>query len=139
MRAARHALGRAAFSLALLAVPLVSACSLNPECRLTGVYGLQVAVEDTFTLEAIADSVTGLITGSSGYVDTLDLIQVDIAGRPWWLGGAVDRPGTYDVFLERPSYRFWEARGVVVRSNACGVEPTQIRARMCPESGACSG
>jgi len=130
--------GRALVWLALLAVPLVSACSLQTDCTQTGVYGIQVAVEDSVSFEPIADSSFGTVVAIDGYVDTLGLIELYIDGRPWRLGGAADRPGTYDVFVRRPRYVDWELREVVVAAGNCGVMPVQLRARMCPVGSSCA-
>lgn len=129
----------AAVWLALLTVPLVAACSLQTDCTQTGVYGIQVAVEDSNTAEPIADSSFGTAASPDGYVDTLGLIELYADGRPWRLGGARDRPGTYDVFLSRPGYVDWERREVVVPEGNCGVMPSRLRARMCPVGSSCAG
>ncbi len=113
-------------------MPLASACSLSSECRQTGVYAIQVAVEDTFNLEPIADNAFGTVVEPGGYVDTLDLIELYLDGRPWRLGGALDRPGTYDVLLSRPGYYDWVVREVSVAASGCGVVPLRMTARMCP-------
>lgn len=116
---------------AVLAVPLMAACALKTDCTNTGVYGVVVAVEDSTTLEPIADSTLATVAAAGGYVDTMSIIEFNIDGKPWRLGGAVDRPGTYDVFLSRIGYYDWEAHEVGVASGSCGVQPIFLRARMC--------
>lgn len=125
---------RWAFLLAAAALPLAAACSLKTDCTQTGIWAVQVGVEDANTAEPIADSTFATAVAVGGYTDTLGIVGLYIDGRPWVLGGAVDRPGVYDVFLSRPGYHPWEARELTVVEGACGVQPVRLRAQMCPTS-----
>lgn len=49
---------------------------------------------------------------------------------PLSLGGAVGRPGTYTVRVEKDGYEPWEATGVRVRQDVCQLSGGQLEARL---------
>ena len=87
---------------------------------------IEVAVSDSVTGRALADSAAGFVhTGTR--TDSL----FHVAGSAALLDGG-DQLGTYDVTVARPGYATWMALGVhVTRQGVCGnVLPEQRAARL---------
>lgn len=45
---------------------------------------------------------------------------------------ANERPGTYEVRLERPGYHRWQAHRIRVHAGQCGVQTVRLQARLRP-------
>jgi hypothetical protein len=97
--------------------------------------GLWVTVVDANTGIAGACGALAWITDGS-YVDTLRA-----PGCSWpeslqtsTMYGARERPGTYDIFIQKPGYHAWHKSNVVVirRECDCHVRTTKIEARLEP-------
>lgn len=118
------------------AFPLVlGACSLTTECRVTGVFGLRLIIEDSLTGQATGDSAIATAADSAaGYIDTLRVAPGSEGrtpeGRARLFIGVVDRPGTYTIHVRKPGYLDWTATGVELAEGACGVEPLEVLARL---------
>lgn len=120
----------------IVATPVVlAACSLTTECRVTGVFGLRLIIEDSITNQATGDSALATAADSAaGYIDTLRVAPGAEGrtpeGRARLFIGVVDRPGTYTVHVRKPGYVDWTATNVQLAEGACGVEPLEMLARM---------
>jgi hypothetical protein len=126
-------------AVAMLLVPLAAAaCDLSVSCQATGQYGIQVRIEDSLTTDPIADSAFAKASDmlDTAYVDTLRVAGLDIAGRPLWRAGVIDRTGRYAVFVSRPGYEDWAVSGVEVVNGNCGIIPIQLLARLTVDSTA---
>lgn len=119
---------------ASVAMPAVlGACSLTTECRVTGVYGLRVQVEDSISGQAAGDSaVVTAADSAAGYLDTLFVPPNGrtLEGKVWLYTGVPDRPGIYKVVVRKPGYVDWVATNVELAAGACGVQPFDVVARL---------
>jgi hypothetical protein len=114
---------------------LLGACSLTTECRVTGVFGLRLIIEDSITGQATGDSAIATAADSAaGYIDTLRIAPGSEGrtpeGRARLFIGVVDRPGTYTIHVRKPGYLDWTATSVQLAEGACGVEPLEVLARL---------
>jgi hypothetical protein len=144
----RRSLSLARFGAAVLALlpfavlaPLGAGCSSGYGCAAVEEYAVEVEVRDAATGEPAADGATGTLR-DGGYTETMRvggwLYAPDVpagTGVGTTLVGAMERPGTYTVRIEKPGYEPWERRGVRVTSDVCGVNVVQLRADLRRASG----
>jgi len=97
--------------------------------------GLWVTVVDANTgLGAACGALAWIVEGS--YIDTLRVTGCDWPDslRPWTFDGAIERPGTYEIFILKQGYHMWHISNVVVvrKKCACHVTTTKVEARLEP-------
>jgi hypothetical protein len=107
------------------------ACSDPGACTLSAEPGITVRVLDAATGTNITDGAHGTVTEGT-YVDSLRPTEVDDTGRVQVLSAVYERPGTYDVFLERPGYQAVTRGGVRVTADECHVHTVRLDLSMVP-------
>ena len=108
----------------------VAGCDYPTACLMNIEPAIEVEVRDAATGGPAATGARGTVTDGD-FVDSLRLSRRDDSG--WFSMRAADeRPGTYDVRLENPSYKTWERSGVRVRDGECHVRTVQLEARLEP-------
>jgi hypothetical protein len=118
----------AAALLAGAASLALGACSVVPltctdEARPT----LSVEVRDARTGVPAAQGARGVIREGT-YSDSLRAVTETLLVAE----NTFERPGTYDVTVEKAGYLAWTERGVVVTADACHVRSRTITARLEP-------
>jgi hypothetical protein len=121
MRALRRCLIFAA------AVP-VAGCNLSTACTLDSRPGIVVEVRDAVTAAAIADGAR-LIVRDGDYVETVE--GPPIAGLPY-LEAARERPGMYDVTVQKAGYEEWTRSRIWARDGGCHVSTVRLQATLQP-------
>ena len=91
--------------------------------------GIEVEVRDAVTDEPLADLARGIVEDGA-FADSLRVISYDAAMVPSVLGAAGERPGIYNVRIERAGYEAWDTAGVSVQAGECGVIPVQLLAHL---------
>ena len=67
------------------------------------------------------------------YVDSLRPTDFDITDqRVLMLSAAYERPGTYDLFLEREGYQAVSLSGIEARDGGCHVQTAAVNITMVP-------
>jgi len=104
---------------------LVGGCGLGTEvlCTTEVVPSLRIEVVDSITGDPITDSVVWVRDGA--YQDTLPSFE----GTAW---GPDERPGTYEVHVEKADYAQWIRSQVRVTQGECHVETRELVARLQP-------
>lgn len=108
----------------------VESCPPNVE------YGIHLRVTDSETGTALACCATAWIRDGA-YIDSLEASSCWLPEslQTGSMVGAQERPGTYEVFVERPGYAPWHRAGIEVRRRKCSchVEPVSVEARLIPQ------
>jgi hypothetical protein len=130
-------------ALALASLVLMCVCgdpigcdSTCPEtCRPNIRYGIMLNVVDSVTQTARACGATAWVRDGT-YVDTLRVIGwcAPESLQSMRMAGAQERPGLYDLFVERPGYYTWQRLHVRVTRGECNchVTPVLLEARLRP-------
>ena len=109
-------------SVALGSGALLGGCSRV--CPAVALPYLTVEVRDAQTGVPAAEGATG--TASDGaFVDPLNVLD-DLVMVP----ETYERPGAYDVLIQKPGYKDWTAENVRVRRGACNVRTVDLEARL---------
>ncbi len=66
------------------------------------------------------------------YADSLRPAELDAAQRVLLLSGADERPGTYDLFLERDGYQAVSLGGLEATAGECHVNTVSVNVTMVP-------
>jgi len=113
-------------ALALIAGGCEFPFGVEGNCPDWVVPGLSVTITDSITSDPLPDAVAWAVDGT--FVDTL---SGTVGGR---FTGAVERPGTYDVFVEHPGYLNWQEVGIRVKDGKCNVQTRSFDARLRPSN-----
>ena len=107
--------------LLFLIITMVACTSKSSSPRLGGPLcpeminepGVIVQIRDAVTNEPAGEGATGTVRDGN-YEETMQpYFQLATDGTPLpSLAGAFDRPGTYDVLVQKPGYADWSAQGV---------------------------
>jgi hypothetical protein len=122
-----------------LALLLVGGCDLLVDpvvCTGEVVPGVVVMVTDAETGAAVAFEATGRVQDGT-YVDELSPYERsggDLSTL-YSFRGADERPGTYEVFVEREGYAPWSTTGVRVTAGVCHVRTVRVQAELTPLGG----
>ena len=108
-------------------VATLEAITLCPAIELRAI---EVEVVDSITDQPVADSARGKAVDGT-FQAVLGPVRYK-EGRAVAIGGADERPGTYDITVERPGYLPWRVSHVVVRDGRCNVITVQLTARLSP-------
>jgi len=95
---------------------------------------LEVRVEDAVSGQPIAQGATGWARDGA-FTDSLSVVGWDGSGGEMTattLGGVYERPGRYDIQIQRPGYAGWDTTGVRARKGSCHVETVRLVARLKP-------
>ena len=98
-------------------------------CPAVALRAIEVEVRDEVTDEPRAELARGMVEDGS-FTDSLRIIGYDSSMVPTILGAGDDRPGMYEVRIERAGYEAWDTTGVRVRAGECGVIPVQLVAHL---------
>ena len=114
----------------LAALTIGSACFLGPgDCTTELRYGLVVLVRDAATGAPAGHGATA--TAQDGaYVETLHFNGGPGSADSLSFVGAGERPGRYEVRVNKTGYQPWSRRGIQVKSDACHVQPVMLEARL---------
>jgi hypothetical protein len=95
--------------------------------------GVVVMVTDAETGVAVAFGATGRVQDGTyvGELSPYERSGSDLSTL-FSLRGADERPGTYEVFVEREGYAPWSTTGVRVTSGVCHVRTVRVRAELTP-------
>ena len=90
-----------------------------------------VEIRDATTGAALAQLARGVVQHGA-YSDSLIAARSESSDPTTMYArrAANERPGTYDVWVERVGYRDWHAYGVRVGAGPCGVSTVQLQARL---------
>jgi hypothetical protein len=96
---------------------------------MSGWYALEVVVVDARTG---APRVEGTIVTArdSTFLETLRIVESRDRPPRSIFGGAVERPGTYEVTVRRSGYRDWSTTGVQVTRDGCNLHTRRLEARL---------
>lgn len=108
----------------------------NVICTTSVEPGLEIQVRDARTGAPAAAGVVA-IARDGAYTDTLRVAGWN--GPPGdstatTVAGASERPGTYDIRIQKPGYRAWERTGVRVRDDECHVVTVRLDVLLEPAS-----
>ena len=121
------------FIAATLAILGLAACGTEPGgCTLNLVPGVTVRALAAGTGDNVTDGAQGTVSEGT-YVDSLRPIDFDIVDqRVLMLSAAYERPGTYDLFLEREGYQAVSLSGIEARDGGCHVHTAAVNITMVP-------
>lgn len=105
---------------------LLAACgdSTGPVCTTEFVYGLNITVRDGAGAPA-AEGATGTAVDGN-HTETLMVLDDHT------LVGAGERPGTYDITIDKVGYMTWSAENVRVTADECHVIGVSLEANLIP-------
>jgi hypothetical protein len=116
---------------------LISGCAyfdpIGPRlCAAVVKPAIEVEVRDAGSGQPAATGAVGVLTDGA-FADTLRIIgwthhPSDAAALV--LGGAEERPGVYDVRIEKEGYATWERKAVRARAGECGVVTVRLEAHL---------
>ena len=115
-------------------LPFLSGCSSGYGCGASVDPAILVRVIDAETKDPAAAGATATVRDGD-YVETLrEYVWSEPEGDgqavPLSLGGALGRPGTYTVRVEKDGYEPWEVRGVRVRQDVCQLKGGRLEAEL---------
>lgn len=122
---------RSLLLLSLLAT-LGAGCDSIGDCPQSSEPAVTIDVLDPVSAGSVDEDPSGTLTDGA-FSDSLLVLGSAVNGEAYFLGGAYDRPGTYDVRVQKRGYRDWTREGVRVRSGACGPATVHLTARLVPE------
>lgn len=112
----------------LLPATLAGCDVLDPGICTTDVQpAIVVQVRDAATQAPAASGATGVVRDGS-FTDPMQ--PLDLGENALELRGALERPGTYTVTIDKPGYRQWEQQGVRVRDGSCHVRTVTLQASL---------
>ena len=119
--------------VAFVAVTFAAAgCDFPSYCTMSIEPAIEVEVRDAVTEARAATGARGTVRDGD-FVDSLRFSRGNDDG--WlWLRAADERPGTYDVRIEKPSYKTWERSRIRVRDGECHVRTVELEARLEPSA-----
>jgi len=88
----------------------LSGCDIPTACDTYAAPALQVQVRDAATNAAITGPEVLVVAREGAYVDSVRYAPAPLA---------TERPGTYEIVVEAPSYQRWQRSGVRVREDGC--------------------
>ena len=110
----------------------LAACGTEPRvCTPSFEPGITVRALEAGTGRNVTDEARGAVSDGA-YVDSLRPAGIDSAQRPVLLHAADERPGTYDVFVERVGYQSVSLSEVEVRADDCHVHTVALELTMVP-------
>ena len=111
----------------------LASCGSEPGgCTLNIVPAVTVRALAAGTGENVTDGARGTVSEGT-YMDSLRPADFDIADqRVLMLSAADERPGTYDLFLEREGYQAVSLGGIEARDGECHVYTAAVNVTMVP-------
>lgn len=98
----------------------------TPDCTLEAVPGIVVEIRNARNGELVADNAL-VIARDGAFVDS-----AAVTGTSSPVPLAHERPGTYQVTVQKEGFQPWTARSVVVKDGSCHVKTAKITARIEP-------
>jgi len=126
------------YHLSLVLLLVMAGCDVvGPEervlCSAVATPAIIVEVRNAETDAPEAESVEGVIT-DGGYIDSLRIVGYTEEDEPVELAAGYQRPGIYDVRIEKRGFETWTRQGVNVEAGTCGPETQQLDAHLVPNS-----
>lgn len=116
----------------IFAIPLaalLSGCDLiGTACPQSEEPAIRIEVRDAASGAPAAEGATGFVR-EGAFTDSLRVTGGASSGE-FIMSAATERPGTYDVLIEKSGYRDWMREGVRVRSGECGVATVTLQAQL---------
>lgn len=111
----------------------LAACGSEPDgCALNIVPAVTVRALEAGTGENVTDGARGTVSEGT-YADSLRPAEFDITGqRVLMLSAAQERPGTYDLFVEREGYQAVSLSGLEATPGECHVNTVAVNVTMVP-------
>lgn len=109
---------------------LLAGCGTEPGlCTTSNEPAITVRAADIVTGQNVTDGAQGAVS-EDAYVDSLRPARWDPEQRVLLLRAADERPGTYDVFLERDGYQAVSLSGIEVTMGECHVNTVLVKISM---------
>ena len=96
-------------------------------CTTEYVYGIYVLIRDAETDEPAASDAAVTVRDEK-YIEELNIMPSVGDSAPLCAYGAGERPGTYNITVEKPGYMKWERSGVAVTADECHVRRVTVNA-----------
>ena len=110
----------------------LAACGTDPgACTANIQSAVTVRALAAGTGENVTDGARGTVSEGT-YADSLRPAELDAAQRVLLLSGADERPGTYDLFVERDGYQAVSLGGLVATAGECHVNTVSVNVTMVP-------
>ena len=117
------------------ALVCLTACDLfgldDRSCTDEYVYGIRIDVLDAVTSQPIDSALVTVIDGS--YRESVHT-RILSTGEALGAGLAGERPGIYNVQVDKEGYTRWRQLGVVVPAGTCHVHGSYLKALLLPAS-----
>jgi hypothetical protein len=97
-------------------------------CTLEARAGILVSPRDSITGELLMQS-TRAFARQGSFADSIR-VPDDWKGKVDFIPLTRERPGVYEVGIDRPGYRSWRATGIRVAKDACHVIPVRLTAKL---------
>jgi hypothetical protein len=113
----------------ILLPAILSGCDImDPGVCTTDVQpAIVVQVRDAATQAPAAAGATGVLNDGS-FTDAMQ--PADLSENTLELFGALERPGTYTVTVDKPGYQQWKQERVRVRDASCHVQTVTLQANL---------
>jgi hypothetical protein len=111
------------------AIVSVGACSESVVCTTDIVPAITVRAHDAATGENVTDGARGTVS-EGAYADSLRPAEWDVTQRVLLLSAADERPGTYDLFVERDGYQAVSLGGLEATEDECHVQTVAVNVTM---------
>jgi hypothetical protein len=109
---------------------LLAGCGTDPVlCTDSIEPAITVRALDSRTGQNVTDGAQGVVSEDT-YVDNLQPAQFDADQRVVLMRAADERPGTYDLFLERDGYQAVSLSGIEVTMGECHVNTVPVDVTM---------
>ena len=117
--------------VAILAASLALAagCRLYDNCPQSSREALDITIVDSISGLPMANGSTVTISDGSSQ----QTIAIPATPLTTTIASASDRPGTYNIVVQRAGYRDWTRNGVQVQSDGCLPVTVAVTARLMPQ------
>src|SRR4051812_46540323 len=119
-------------SCAAATIAVLEGCGSEPGvCALDVVPAITVRALAAGTGENVTDGVQGTVS-EGAYADSLRPAEFDVNQRVLLLSGADERPGTYELFVEREGYQAVSLGGLEATAGECHVNTRAVDVTLVP-------
>ena len=115
----------------LLTLVVVSACGSifdSTECTTEARPGIRLEVLDSATRAPAGGAAALIIARDGSLADTARSFSPDSSAEAQFAVLAFERPGIYEITVQRAGYHLWRRSGVRVMSGECHVRTVEITA-----------
>ena len=126
---------RSAWPLGACLLATIAGCSVTTiehACTASIEHALEIRAEDALTGAPIAEGAAALARDGA-FSEQLRVVGWTASGTghvATTLGGVDERPGRYEVEIQRSGYARWDTTAVRVRKGTCHVETARMVARL---------